>query len=571
VNLLLSDGPIGKGTGADGRVDDLLDLRAICRDGGGRDQILRLLVALEQGRALQEVQLKRQEDLEGMARTAQLKLRAELSDAEKAELQALQALPEPVDPTPVMAMLQITAQEASAEILEGKQMVAHLIIKEPSGAKTKASFLVDNGKARAEQGFQDLGKRWRKADHDQGVVYLCPWEDPYGGFPEHSRRCARALSMTGMPVHMQSIDPSQQVRALAESTADALGGVHKQYQDLLETSLANVLVEVHQLVPEEEYLHRLLVHPHIDSEQLAKINRFRIVYTVWERDQVPEHVVRCLNVMGQCWVANPHDVDMLAGCGVSRERLRVVPIPFRDDDPHIAFHGRRRLPGPPRLYHIGKWEPRKNHHNMIGAFLLAFRPGEARFSLKTSASAPPMEGYPRSPDISANHWLGHPVVKERGWTRELFNQNVFIYREHISEEQLLQMHRMGDIYLSLSRGEGFDMPAFDAKLSGNLMIYTPSGGPQSFAGDQDVRVEPCGKIPCHPIYRWGDAEYLDWTIESAAEGMREAVRRVRRGIRGEVDLRGFSMVAVGDRMRTYIEQTLQAGRAAINDLVASER
>jgi glycosyltransferase involved in cell wall biosynthesis len=573
--------------GADGRVEDLLDLRAICRDGGGRDEILRLLVALRQERRQQEVQLRRREELEKRAAMLKrrkelelfesnpvmpLKLRkeledlhglSELSEAEEAELMGLQALPEPVDPTPVMAMLQLTAQRASDESLEGKRMAIHLVVKEPSGARTQASFLVANGRARAEQGFHDLGKQWRKADHRQGVVYLCPWEDPYGGFPEHSRRCARALSLTGLPVHMQSIDPSRQLYALSDETAKELGEVHLQYQDLLETSLAKVLVEVHQLVPEEEYLHRLLVHPHIDAEQLARINRFRVVYTVWERDRVPEHVVRYLNAMGQCWVANPHDLEMLARCGVAEERIRVVPIPFRDDDPHLAFRWRTRTPGPPRLYHIGKWEPRKNHHDMIGAYLMAFEPGEARFSLKTSTSAPQMPEYPRTPDESVTWWLEHPGVKEQGWTLDLFNRDVSIYREHISDEMLLQMHRMGDIYLSLSRGEGFDMPAFDAKLSGNLMVYTPSGGPQSFASEQDVRVEPIGTIPCHPIYRWGDAEYLDWSVVEAAGRLREAVRRVRQGIRGEVDLSGFTMAAVGDRMRSYVAEVLDAGHRTL--------
>jgi glycosyltransferase involved in cell wall biosynthesis len=553
VDLLITDKPCGRQIRADG-LKDLLALRAICQETYAALEIAKLLKGLEDEQARQQGQIERQRELEQGK---------QLSELELQELQELQELPEPVDPSPVLAMLQITAREARAEALQDRDMAIHLVVEEPSGAATQASFLVFDGRARAEQGFHDVGHRWRRADHEKGVAYLCPWEDPFGGFPEHSRRCARALSMTGMPVHMQSIDPVQQVHVPSSPAGKAMRGMQDQYQDLLGTSLRHVLVEVHQLVPEEEYLHRLLVHPEIDAQQLAVINRHRIVYTVWERDRVPEHVVRCLNQMGQCWVANPHDVDMLAGCGVPRDKLRVVPIPFRDDDPHLAFKGRKRIPGPPRLYHIGKWEPRKNHHDMIGAFLLAFLPGEARFFLKTSETAPSLGDYPQTPEISVNRWLEMQRIKDRGWDHESFNRDVFIYREHVTEEQLLEMHRMGDIYLSLSRGEGFDMPAFDAKLSGNLMVYTPSGGPQSFAGDQDVLVEPIGKIDCHPFYRWKGARYLDYQVDDAAEGMREAVRRVRRRIRGDVDLRSFSMAAVGQRMRSYIEQTLETAREGV--------
>ncbi len=129
---------------------------------------------------------------------------------------------------------------------------------------------------------------------------------------------------------------------------------------------------------------------------------------------------------------------------------------------------------------------------------------------------------------------------------------------------MLELHRMGDVYLSLSRGEGFDMPAFDAKLSGNLMVYTPSGGPQDFCGEFDQVVPISGIVECDPFYNWPkEARYLDYDVAAAARAIQRAMSLVTSGTRERgLDLTWFSAERVGRRMAADLEELGWRGETA---------
>jgi len=404
-------------------------------------------------------------------------------------------------------------------------------------------------------------KPGRAADHQVGVGYYAPWEEPFDGFAEHSRRCARALSETGVPVQLRSIDPGGQL-ALGEKYSE----VARRMEPLLVNSVTQYAVQVYQLVAHAAGIQSIVTHGQRDPEAVRTINRLTALYTVWERQRVSEKIATPLNMAGQVWVACRDNAEMLIRCGVAEDKLRVVPLPFFPDDPLLQLDGRKRSRGVPRFYHIGKWEPRKEQHRILGAFLRAFKPGEARFWLKTSAYAPPMKGYPQSPDDSVHEWVTDPAVRENGWSIERVNKHVRIIREALSAERLRELHRIGDVYVTLSRGEGWDMPAFDAKLAGNLMVYTESGGPQDFAGDGDEAVVPIGTVPAHPMYGWEkEATYLDYYIDDAVDALQAAALSVRRGQRRRgMELGRFSAAAVGKLMRDNLEGMLD-GPLASND------
>lgn len=423
----------------------------------------------------------------------------------------------------------------------------------------KTGTILDyRGTAEAAMAEEPFHPGWRGSEHELGVSYTAPWEDPYGGFPEHARRCARALDEAGLPVHLRSLDPSMQIHMHFEVGGSDKLDLVKRYEDLLHRSISQYAVEIFQIVPDDALLQRLVTHRHLDPKHLRIVNRYRVLSTVWERNHLGRDTVRCLNAVGQCWVANEHDVAMLAESGVDEAKIRVVPVPYFPGDPHLALARRKRLAGVPRFYHIGKWEPRKAQHEMVGAYLCAFYPEQTKLYFKTSTTAPDFGDYPRTPEESIRRWLEDPRVQANGWSYESVNQSIHLIKRHISPGQMVDLHRMGDVYLSLSRGEGFDMPAFDSKLSGNLLVYTPSGGPQSFAAHNDERVSASGTVPCHPWYRWSGSHYLDWSIDEAVAALREACRKVeahdpQEGPLGYTDLRGFRATLVGKRMRAYIE------------------
>lgn len=420
---------------------------------------------------------------------------------------------------------------------------------------------VDIRRWRGSPTAQDVGEpyhsNWQAADTERGVHYVAAWENPYAGFAEHARRLARALDSAGMPVKLRSIDARVQLHERFDADGDN-APVIEQYSDLLARTITHNLVEVHQVIGEAEYFQRLATHRHLTPEQLEVLCRFRIVSTVFERTSLSTVEAKLLKRFGQVWVATKKDVQMLNVAGLDLASIRRIPICFYPDDPLLKLRGTDRKPGPVRFYHIGKWEPRKAQHEMLGAFFLAFKPGEAKLIMRTSEYAKGfVEGYPSSPAESITRWLVDDRVAANGWTEGNVNRSLHWIKQAISARKILELHETGDIYLSLSRGEGFDMPAFDSQLAGNMMVYTPSGGPQDFASQDAIRVEPTGLVSSHPFYRWKNGSYLDWDIEDAASKLRLAWTLVRTRAQPRLaDLRDFQADVVGAEMRRAVEQHL---------------
>lgn len=353
-----------------------------------------------------------------------------------------------------------------------------------------------------------------------GVSYQGPWSAEADGFNEHVRRSSRALHEAGCPVHLRS--PGPQVFYGAPKD------LPPKLKPMLTASISRYSALIHQTILSATSIHTLVMHHRLTPEELATVNRYKVIYTVFEKDSVHPDTVRALNLVGQVWVACQKNADMLVHAGVERDKVRVIPIPFFSDDPLLALRDRPTKKGPVRFYHIGKWEPRKAQDRIIEAFLRAFVPGEAQLVLRCSELRAPIDGYPRGPREALRAMLEKPKVKANGWTSDNVKRAVEVVSEKLTDEGILKLHGFGEVYVTLSRGEGFDMPCFDAKLAGNIVVYTPSGGPQDFTDQRDVLVPASGSIACHPFYGWEqEATYLDFDLKQAIDGLREARSRAR--------------------------------------------
>jgi len=402
-------------------------------------------------------------------------------------------------------------------------------------------------------GEEQAFKPGRKAKNEVGVGWFAPWERPFDGFAEHSRRSARALAMVGGVVHLRSVDAMTQVGAFSKE----MNELQERYDDLLSTEVSRYGALVHMFVPRSTSLQMLVSNQNLDDDERAVVNGKRVFYGVWERTRIPEYMVAPMRQLGQVWVACEANRDMLNEW-LPWEKLRVVPIPFFADDPHLALEARTRDPKRPVcFYSIGKWEPRKDQHRAMLAFMRAFRPFQCAFVVKTSKFGPHAPGYPKDALESIAINLCDEEVMRNGWTTENVTRGgVMILTGILPDEAILNLHRLGDCYVSLSHGEGFDMPAFDAKLSGNLMLFTPSGGPQDFAGESDVMVEPKEQFgPCNVWYQWGRSLWLDHDVEQARRGFLRARELVLEGKRSRgMDPTRFSAEVVGKQMLGYLEE-----------------
>lgn len=363
-----------------------------------------------------------------------------------------------------------------------------------------------------------------------GTEFRAPWALWGVGICTVWRRMARALSDAGVPVQL-ALDPfygAAQPRAAQEIA------------DLLRAIQVNASIGA---FPTRG-----------DREQADVINAMasrHALTTMIERDRIGPLSVAAANRIPQWWLPCQANVEAFRRSGVQSHRLHKVHVPFFSNDQHLGLVGRARS-GPTHFYRVGVVDARKDQAKMLLAFLRAFKPGEALLTVKTTHLAQ---------DLSPP--LDDPEVRRNGWEHASVARDVRIVHDVWEEHQLIDLHRRGDVYLSLSHGEGWDMPAFDALLSGNHMIYTESGGPQEFAGEGDLLVPTSRMVQCDPAYGWEpDAQWVDFEVDDVVRQMREAhehplPKRHRR------PWAGFTSADVGALMKSLLlEAVTGTSRAA---------
>jgi glycosyltransferase involved in cell wall biosynthesis len=279
------------------------------------------------------------------------------------------------------------------------------------------------------------------------------------------------------------------------------------------------------------------------QQQLAlrdKIYGNTIVYSVWERDRIDPAIAKHLARVKQCWVPCQQNAALLVKSGVSEDRVHVVPHPYVEDD---SFRVHRKRPpaffgGKKRFYSIGRWEPRKNFAQLIHAFIEAFEPGEATLTIKYSGNG---------------QWPGYPTVEQKRKVIEDFGYSdcIQLIGGTIDRSHILRLHFENNLYVSASHGEAWALPAFDAKLAGNRLVYVPWGGVCDFASDDDLAV-PFALTPADPSYRWEHG--AQWASPSLSD-LTEALRRAQLPEKYELPARfeRFGLEAVGQKMRILVD------------------
>ena len=413
-----------------------------------------------------------------------------------------------------------------------------------------------------------------------GIEYQAPWEAPADGLARHALAQVRALSRAGLPVALRRLnrpkliidDDSERLEDPTLSKGEreevlARIAVSKEVGYLRDTSIERTMVAIRQLVITRAGSLEAVIAPAgarfsgFDKE--IAVYKSTIVYTPWERDTVAPDIVEVLNRCAEVWVQGEWCVDVFRRAGV--QNVYSVPVPY---DPSASLacaislpRGSDAVPEGKRFYAIGKWEPRKNYDALIGAFLLEFSPRE-RVSLfiKTHGYGR-WENYPTLEE-SVSKWLLDPAVRAQGWTPERFERRVRIVTRMLPEEKIAKLHADNNIYVSCSHGEGWDMPAFDARCAGNRLVYTGWSGPAEFAGPLDTRIWIDGMQPsdygamepAHHGYGWEpNAQWAATPVNWLRVAMR-AVEPPKRRIHPPEFYGRYGSAAVGALMASRIRE-----------------
>ena len=271
-----------------------------------------------------------------------------------------------------------------------------------------------------------------------------------------------------------------------------------------------------------------------------------VVATWWERDRAHPDIVSVLNRCAELWVACSRSRSAFIESGVPEARVHVVPYPLPEAHPAQASP----VPEGKRFYNIGKWEPRKNQHGLIGAFLCAYRPGDnATLTVKTRHFSG-FNGYPDCKQ-TLGIWAATDEVKARGWGPQEIAAHVRLLVEHVDDSAIAALHAENNIYVSASFGEGLDIPALEAKQAGNRLVHVGFGGSEDYAEATDIRLE-WRLGPVDPSYRWEPgAQWAKYEHAALIEALAKAEPRENR--ENVTTLEAYRATNVGQLMRKRLE------------------
>ncbi|WP_420129125.1 glycosyltransferase family 9 protein [Longimicrobium sp.] len=290
--------------------------------------------------------------------------------------------------------------------------------------------------------------------------------------------------------------------------------------------------------------------------RLAFPLRNAVGMTVWETDTMPSQWRNALNHVRDVWLPCAANVEAFA-----RE---LEPPVFCL--PHAVFPPvvKGAIPAPERFlgvdgdafvfYAVFEWQDRKGPRETLDAYLSAFSAADRTvLVLKTGTGA----------DDAARAALADARARHRSDAR------VEIRAEAWSEAGVEALHRRGDCYVSLHRGEGWGYPLFEAASRGKAVVATGYSGPLDYldpAAHGLVRwtPEPVRQPYAyyHPRMSWAmpDAQHAAVLMRAAYEQRAHSAPRTAEA--GARIRERFSLDAVGAAARTRLEEVLQRIRPA---------
>jgi glycosyltransferase involved in cell wall biosynthesis len=229
---------------------------------------------------------------------------------------------------------------------------------------------------------------------------------------------------------------------------------------------------VHQDVAFREIEHDAVVvcSTPVWHRQLAAeaAGRLLVAYSTWEADRLPGSRVILLNRYDRVFVPSRFNAAVFQASGVTVP-VRVIP--------HIVRPAPDAEPPPTRtdrfvFYLIAAWSTRKAVLDTVEAFAAAFTDRDDVVLVIHTTSEDKIAA-PRPTWVTlAGALAGRRKLPE-----------VTLSTRLLTRAEVDALHARGDCFVSLSRGEGWGLGAFDAAAHGNPVVVTGWGGTPEFLPD----------------------------------------------------------------------------------------
>lgn len=218
-----------------------------------------------------------------------------------------------------------------------------------------------------------------------------------------------------------------------------------------------------------------------------------IAYTTWEATTRPTSIRAAMCEFDQVWHPCRANADALRG----KAPARVLPHCF---DPE-SLSARHMMSIAPRdnalftFYYIGAWSDRKAPDVLLDAYARTFRSGDRVQLVMQCAGAD---------DPAVDRALDNAI--------KLGANQITIHIGRKSDDEILDMHRRYDCFVTAAKGEAWNLPCFDAMLAGRHIIAPLGQGSDDYLADTDATL-----YDSHPGTAW---------VEPDRESLQRAMHEV---------------------------------------------
>lgn len=205
--------------------------------------------------------------------------------------------------------------------------------------------------------------------------------------------------------------------------------------------------------------------------------------------------LQCCNLMDAMMVPCSHNKETLINSGVTKP-IFIIPHPCNVErfEKPVEKINIGSLSNNLIFYTIGEMGNRKNFGGLIRSYYTAFsKRDDVVLIIKTTKTG--------KTSAEVREELESIIKEFKKLTRLYSNSNnyppIVMLTDTMSEEDIDKLHMTGDVFVSLSKGEGWGIPAHDAMCFGNKLILSKHSGYIDMVGSCPFPIMIDGQLtPC---------------------------------------------------------------------------
>lgn len=257
-------------------------------------------------------------------------------------------------------------------------------------------------------------------------------------------------------------------------------------------------------------------------------NAINIMYCMWETDQYPRQWAQIVNKNFQIFFAGCNSlVDSAKKAGISTPIIPInATLDIKDWDPVGPKLNLNEVPNEyVKFLFIGNFIPRKNLEDLLLGFNVAFEGvQDVALIIKTWSQNNDAGGKKHIADA-----IRHLNNKATGLSHK---PKVTLITDILEEDQIKALIRTSDSYVSVSKGEGFDLPMMQAMALEKLIVTNRFLAHADYLSDQNSINVKHSLTPCVDAHAPLYDSYQLWSrvdMEDYINSLRKAYTIIKEG------------------------------------------